>query len=234
MPADPAAEDAARPARRRRTAGIAARAGLLYLFAVWAVVKFFAPGWEADGAGIALAKPVAFGLAAGLVVIVLVARRFGPLSASGRAAWGPGFVAAACGLAVPSFCVTTVGSPRDSAPPAPEFIRASVRDGGQLRLRVHGLTAAHAASRKNAAELVISTEIVNEADAGAAACLRVRARLLDADGVTLWERFDEVDPEDLDAVHRAVLRALAEGMGQTSEGAGIIAALPGGRAAEAT
>ena len=92
-------------------------------------------------------------------------------------------------------------------------------------MRIHGLTALQAASRKAAAELVIFTEPVYQADADAAACLRVRARLLNSDGVALWERLDEVDPDDLEAVHRAVMRTLTEGMGRTAEGGGVMAGL---------
>ena len=164
----------------------------------------------------------------GLPVIVVVARRFGPLPVGAVSAWGPGLLAAISGLAVSSLCVTTASTPRVGDETVPDYLPASLRSGGQLRLRIDGLTISRArfpgaTPDPGQAELIIATRILREGpDAG---LLQVRARLVDAEGTVLWERCDAVDPEDMEHLHRAVLRALAEGMVLTGQGGGTMAGL---------
>ncbi len=215
--------------RRRRALGIATRGGLLYLAVVWAVLKLAGPGLEAGAVSDSLARAVAIGVLAGFPVVVVVARRFGPLPGGAAAIWGPGLLAAASGLAVSSLCLTTATSPRAADSGEPAYLPASLRSGGQLRLRIGGLTlsgdrSSHPVSAGGEAELVIVTHIIEKGpDAG---LLQVQARLLDARGVILWERCDAVDPDDMERLHQAVLRALSEGMVLTGQGGGTIAVLP--------
>ena len=212
--------------RSRRALGIAVRGGILYLAVAWLLLKLIAPDLESGPGNESLARAAALGLLAGVPVIVMVARRFGPLPVGAAAIWGSGLLAAVSGLAVSSLCVTTASTPRKSDSSAPEYLPASLRSGGQLRLRIDGLTVSGARSpgatpKDSEAELVIATHIIEEGpDAG---LLRVRARLVDDRGRVLWERCDDVDPDDIERLHRAVLRALAEGMVLTGQGGGTIA-----------
>ncbi len=215
--------------RRRRALGIATRGGLLYLAVVWAVLKLAGPGLEAGAVSDSLARAMAIGVLAGFPVVLVVARRFGPLPGGAAAIWGPGLLAAVSGLAVSSLCLSTATSPRAADSREPAYLPASLRSGGQLRLRIGGLTLSgersrHPVSSDREAELVIVTQIIEQGpDAG---LLEVQARLLDARGLVLWERCDAVDPDDMERLHQAVLRALAEGMVLTGQGGGTIAVLP--------
>lgn len=219
----------AAPAGRPRALGIAARGGLVYLAVAWAVLKFLMPDLGAGTGNEPLARAAVFGLLAGLPVIAVVARRFGPLPGGAAAIWGAGLLAAVSGLAVSSLCVTTASTPPAAGSDLPVYLPASLRSGGQLRLRIDGLTVSGARPsdptvRDSEAELVISTRIIERGpDSG---LLQVRARLIDGRGAVLWERCDAVDPDDAERLHRAVLRALAEGMVLTGQGGGTIARRP--------
>jgi hypothetical protein len=220
---------AEKPARRRRALGIAARGGIVYLTVAWVVLKLVAPNLEAGAGNEPLAWAAVFGLLAGLPVIAVVARRFGPVSGEAAALWGPGLLAAISGLAVSSLCVTTASTPPSASSGLPAYVPASLRSGGQLRLRIDGLTVSGVrppdpTTGDSEAELVISTRMIERGpDSG---LLEVRARLVDGRGEILWERCDAVDPDDGKGLHRAVLRALAEGMALTGQGGGTIAGRP--------
>lgn len=217
------------PARSRRALAIAARGGIVYLTVAWAILKLVAPDLGAGTGNEPLARAAVLGLLAGLPVIAMVARRFGPVSGGAVAVWGPGLFAAVSGLAVSSLFVTTASTPPSGGAGPPVYMPASLRSGGELRLRIDGLTVSGVRPSDTTpggrqAELVISTRFIEGGpDSG---LLEVRARLMDGRGTILWERCDAVDPDDPRRLHRAVLRALAEGMVLTGQGGGTIAGRP--------
>jgi len=212
-----------------RLMAVVLRALFVYLFLVWIMIRFasIAELGKAHLALIAGAILVGFPITAGVARLL---HRRPPAGLAGG--WRVSLAAVATALILPVACLkmsgsngpieTTLNAQDHHIVPATLMQELASTDHFEgLRLRIRGLSAAHARQAPDeppGADVVLLLDTSLQ-ETGGVRHLLIEVRLIEERGDrVLWRDEYVADPDDVSDLRRALIRALSEGMNRTREG----------------
>ena len=193
-----------------------------YLFLAWALIRFASPSGEVP-------VLVSVAVLAGFPLVIAITRVLHRHGARWlRGGWAVAATSMLATISVPLICLALHRPPEPTLvvePDSARFMPASLvathlrrASSERLRLRIKGLTLLAGYGEDVAAELWLNTSM-REREGSDEILIEVELRTGEA-GEVFWRDEYTATPDDIAAIHDALVRALGDAMRQTEEGYG--------------